>query len=105
MTEAWLLIDEATIRRAAGNPNGRHRLSLSALARLETLSDPRATLRALLVEASSTRPRLRRTFDANEARQLVPERVDTFAPLRSLDGFARFEQDLERASNQIEGSG
>ena len=31
MTEAWLLLDEMAIRRAAGNPNGRMKLDLPAL--------------------------------------------------------------------------
>ena len=37
MQEAWLLFDEAAIRRAAGNPNGRERLDLPSVAACEAL--------------------------------------------------------------------
>ena len=40
MTEAWLLIDELALRRAAGNPNGRNPLDLPALKDLEALPEP-----------------------------------------------------------------
>lgn len=47
MTEAWLLVDEKAIRKAAGNPNGRVRLNLPRISRLEALPDPKSSLRAL----------------------------------------------------------
>ena len=40
MTEAWLLIDEAALRSAAGDPRGTVPLSIPAVQQLEELSDP-----------------------------------------------------------------
>lgn len=42
MTEAWLRLDEAAIRRVAGNPNGRTKLGLPKLHEVESVADPKA---------------------------------------------------------------
>jgi len=52
MTEAWLLFDEAAIRTAAGNPNGKRVLQLPKMARVENEPDPKELLYELLREAS-----------------------------------------------------
>ncbi len=44
MLEAWLLIDQAALRRAAGNPNGRVPLELAYPSKLEECSDPKNIL-------------------------------------------------------------
>ena len=41
MQEAWLLIDEAALRRAAGDPNGTQPLAMPDVQRLEELADPK----------------------------------------------------------------
>ena len=41
MQEAWLLIDEAALRRAAGNPNGTQPLAMPDVQKLEELADPK----------------------------------------------------------------
>lgn len=41
MTEAWLLLDEATIRLVAGNPMGRMNLALPKRHEVEALADPK----------------------------------------------------------------
>lgn len=51
-TEAWLLLDEDTIRRVAGNPRGRQPLHLPRPTQVERVSDPKSTLREALAEAS-----------------------------------------------------
>src|SRR5947209_2033943 len=48
MTEAWLLIEETAIRRAAGNPNGKVVLQLPSLQRLERERDPKDLLHQYL---------------------------------------------------------
>ena len=40
MQEAWLLFDEAALRKAAGNPRGRQPLQLPDIRKLEQLPDP-----------------------------------------------------------------
>ena len=41
MTEAWLLVDEMAIRRAAGNTSGTANLGVPPISRLETQPDPK----------------------------------------------------------------
>lgn len=98
MTEAWLLSDESAIRKASGRPNGAEPLDLPKLNRLESLPDPKATLRELLREASGKKGRRRSSFDVREAAALVPEFIASFAPLRRLRAFARLEADLRQLS-------
>ena len=97
MTEAWLLFNEAAIRRAAGNPNGRMPLSLPPSKRIEQLNDPKETLKELLVTASgfSSGRRLDK-FKAglSEAPYRVSDLIDDYNPLRHLSAFQAMESDL-----------
>lgn len=96
MTEAWLLADESAIRKAAGRPKSIEPLDLPKLNRIDAIPDPKATLYELLREASGKIGRRRASFDVREAAALVPEFVDSFAPLRQLGAFARLEADLSK---------
>ena len=96
MTEAWLLADESAIRQAAGRPKSIEPLDLPKLSRIDTNPDPKKTLYELLREASGKKGRRRASFDVREAAALVPEFIDSFAPLRHLDAFARLEADLSK---------
>lgn len=100
MTEAWLMFDEAAIRRAAGNPNGRVRLERVPLTRVESESDPKQHLRKQLTEASELRGRRRREFERELPRtvQRVAELIEDFSPLRKLSAFQRLENDLRAVS-------
>jgi hypothetical protein len=95
MTEAWLLIDEGAIRRAAGNPNGTILLPLPKLARLEALADPKALLRNCLVRASEKTGRRLQQFerDLAERAERVAELTTDFSPLRELPAFQGLESD------------
>jgi hypothetical protein len=98
MTEAWLLIDEAAVRRAAGNRNGTMALGLPQPADLEDLTNPKATLFNTLVTASGfTSGRRRKRFNRDEAEW--PERlaslIGDFTPLRQLPAFLAFESELK----------
>lgn len=98
MTEAWLLHDESAIRKAVGNPNGRAKLPIPPVKRLEEHADPKAILRdALLVASESSggrRKKMQRDFGL--MRRRVAERINDYAPLRVLEAFARFERDLRQ---------
>lgn len=94
MTEAWLLTSESAIRKAAGNPNGRHRLNLPRMGSLETLADPKAILLNALTDAANLGARRRASFDAHAKRRRVAECVDDFSPLRQLVAYNRFESDI-----------
>jgi hypothetical protein len=94
MTEAWLLLDERAIRRAAGNPNGRMKLELPSLRDCESLPDPKGVLHELLRVASGLSGRRARRFHPGSAVHRVASEIEDFSPLRGLQAFAVFEQEL-----------
>ena len=96
MTEAWLLFDEAAIRRAAGNPNGHVQLALPDLRDVESLSDPKAILHHQLVVASELGKRRSKTFPVGIAAGRLADHILDFAPLRQLTAFSALEQDLQQ---------
>lgn len=92
MQEAWLLINELAIRKAAGNPNGQQRLSIPKLSRLESLQNPKRALHSLLREASGLPPR--RRFSPEASARRIPEFIDDFSPLLRLSAFQSLDSDL-----------
>lgn len=96
MLEAWLLFDESALRRAAGNPNGRIRLDLPALDRIEALPDAKSILRKALQDASGLRGRRRRRLELSQRSYRISQLIDDFSPLFSLPAFATFSEDLRR---------
>ncbi|MFN2414533.1 MAG: hypothetical protein ABR603_05265, partial [Pyrinomonadaceae bacterium] len=97
MQEAWLLFDEAAIRRAAGNPNGREEFRLPELRRVEALPDPKEELYNLIRTASGlTGRRLRRlkVRDLSSKASQVSAYIEDFAPLRILPAFRLLETNL-----------
>ena len=95
MTEAWLLIDEAAIRRAAGNANGQKPLDLPHPSLLEQHSNPKRLLYDLLKDASERKGRRLSNFPVGQSALLVAEYIDDFSPLRNLSAFASLEADLK----------
>jgi hypothetical protein len=93
MMEAWLLTDASALRRAAGNPNGRHPLSLPRPQEIEDLPDPKTLLRDLLLDASGLRGRRRRSSSVNLHR--VAELTEGFEALRRLPAFQAMEAELD----------
>ena len=66
MMEAWLLADEAEIRRVAGRPGGTEPLNLPPPHELEVVSDPKQMLRDVLLKAGAPRgARRRKRFAAD----------------------------------------
>ena len=96
MQEAWLLIDEPALRRAAGNPQGRQPLDLPDLRKLEDLPNPKETLHEILGTASGLGGRRLARFKRQVERHVhrVAEEVDDFGPLRELRAFQRVENDV-----------
>jgi hypothetical protein len=97
MTEAWLLIDEAAIRRAAGNPNGTMPLTLPDVRQLEHLPAPKDALRSLLMQASGLKGRRLERFNRGEAAQRVSEYIRDFSVLRNLSAYKAFSDELQAA--------
>lgn len=103
MTEAWLLHDEVAIRVASGKPNGRSKLPVPPVRRLEELSDPKSVLLdALLVASESHGGRLKsKRKGLGRMRLRVAELITDYAPLRVLEAFSRFEHDLGQALERL----
>lgn len=95
MQEAWLLLDEIAIRRAAGNPNGCMPIDLPQMSRIETLPDPKETLYALLKEASGLHGGRLKKFHPQRHAARVTEYMKSFICLRSLASFQRLGNDVK----------
>ena len=96
MQEAWLLFDETAIRKAAGNPNGKVKLSLPPPSTVEAVPDPKAVLHARLRMASELTGRRLRKFSDGQAARRVAEYINDFSPLRQLQAFRRLEEDVRQ---------
>lgn len=94
MTEAWLLVDEAAIRRVAGRPSGTEPLGLPALRNVESIPDPKSVLSQALDTASGTQGRRLRAFqrDFGTHRRLLLEALDHEGPVASLSGWQSLAQ-------------
>jgi len=97
MREAWLLFDEAAIRKAAGNPSGRAALQLPLLSRCEDLPDPKALLQNMLLQATGLSARRRARLRVGPMMRRITEYTHDFRPLRSVASFAALERELQEA--------
>lgn len=93
-TEAWLLLDENAIRRAANNPSGKNDLSLPARHHIEQIKDPNAELKRALRQATEYGPRRLKKFDPDSAMMRIVNHMSDFKPLRQLAAFRQLEADL-----------
>lgn len=100
MQEAWLLIDESALRRAAGNPNGNERLTLPSIGQVERLPDPKSLLHQLLRQASGLRGRGLRRFNRTRHGRRVADYIDDFQPLFRLAAFRRLAAEVERVATE-----
>ena len=96
MREAWLLINESALRKAAGNPQGRQPLSVPDTKKLEELPDPKQILHDLLCQASGLRGRRLKRFIRDVGRHVhrVAEQIDDFSLLRELTAFRQVERQI-----------
>lgn len=94
-TEAWLLLDESAIRRAARNPRGTAQLHLPRVHEVEACPDAKATLRDAL-RAASELPRRRRSQLDRIRPRAVADLIGDFAALRALPAFQVFEMQLRQ---------
>lgn len=101
MTEAWLLISEEAIRRAAGNPNGDSSLCLPHVNVLESLPDPKSILETLLRTASGRHGRRLKKFNFPAARQLVPNYIRDWSPLLQLSAVRELDDRIRTISEEI----
>ena len=100
MQEAWLLFDEAAIRRAAGNPRGRESISLPLLFSVEGRPNPKQELHELLKQASGLGSHRLSRFSPHKAAALVSAYTDDFAPLRVVPAFHALEADVDEEARR-----
>jgi hypothetical protein len=99
MQEAWFLFDEAAIRLAAGCPSGRMPLDLPPLKSVESVPDPKKVLFQALTVASNLSGRRRKQLRPDVRR--VAALINDFSPLRRLQAFKAFEEDLCAALRRL----
>jgi hypothetical protein len=99
MTEAWLVFDEAAIRRTAGCPNGTMPLGLPRLKNAESIPDPKEVLHDALKVASSLSGRRLKELRPDVRR--LADLIDDFAPLRGVPSFRAFEESLRDALHRL----
>ena len=99
MQEAWLLINQSAIRRAAGNPNGTKALALPDVSESESIPSPKKRLLQLLTDASELRGRRLKKFRPTKHVHLIAANISDFSPLRQLPAFQRLEADILRLEN------
>ena len=102
MQEAWLLIDEAALRKAAGNPNGTQPLAMPDVQRLEELADPKQLIRDLLSQASGLQGRRLKRFNWRSSVHRVAEIIDDFSALYGLAAFQRLAAEVKRVATAAE---
>lgn len=101
MTEAWLLVDEAAIRAASGNPNGTIALDLPKVSRLQQLKDPKDMLFEALRVASALSPGRLKAFSPGARCHRVSELMalcdpPSFTALRALPSFVGLETQVQQ---------
>lgn len=103
MTESWLLLDEAAIRNAAGNPNGRIRLDLPSPVEAERMADPKSALRAAIIAGAEVQGRRRRTLTKRlpGIRDQLLENLPIGGPLEQLESWTRFRDDTIAVLNLL----
>jgi hypothetical protein len=97
MQEAWLLHDERSLREAADRPSGTEPLGLPALARVESLPDPKGVLHRALRTASGAKGRRAKQFNPARAAHRLADLIRDWSPLRQLRAFQRLESDVRTA--------
>lgn len=103
-TEAWLLLDEAEIRRVAENPKGTTTLDIPPAKRVERISDPKGNLVAVILEASEQTGRQYRKIKRKISKkcQLLLDGLDPEGPVTAVPSWMRMFSDLKSAIKELE---
>ena len=103
MTEAWLLLDEAAIRRVVRRPNGSRPIALPSPSEVERRADPREILNSALLDASEARGRRRDDLRRNlpTLRRNLLQNLPIGGALEQLESWTRFRDDTVAALKRI----
>lgn len=101
--EAWLLTDESEIRSVVGRPNGRSRLDLPSIRRIEATSSPKEVLQeaCLIASDKSGARRAKEVGQFNTRRATLLERLDIDGAVTQLPSWNRFVGDLNAAAQRV----
>ena len=80
MTEAWLLIEEAALRKAADNPKGSDRLEFPGIAQLEKIPAKDVLYNLLRIASGYTGRRLKK-FKVERAAHRLADLIEDYSPL------------------------
>jgi len=90
-----ILFHEDAIRSVVGNPNGRQDLNLPKISEIEKITDPKARLEKMLIDASFPSRRGKRVTIPPNYCVRIAEEIDDFEPLRNLSAFQELEKELK----------
>jgi len=96
-TEAWLLLDEESIRSIAGKPSGRSPLEIPSPARVESIAKPKEKLMEMLAIASELSGRKLKRFKKRfpDHRRLLIERLDIDGLISQVPAWQQLCKDIE----------
>lgn len=94
--EAWLLLEEAAIRRVAENPAGKMPLKLPSPTMVEKIARPKEKLDEAIILASELTGRRREKFVSrlSEKRAVLIRRLDPSGPVSQVPAWQRLQADL-----------
>lgn len=98
-TEAWLLLDEDSIRRTVGRPNGSVALNLPNPTQVENISKPKEKLRYALEMAAEVRGRRldRVRKDFSRYRRALLQDLPTSGAIENVPSWLRFRDEIRVA--------
>ena len=96
-SEAWLLVEEAAIRKAVRNESSRCPLTLPPVASIESQNEPKEVLHEALRDAAEVSGRRRAKFRPEEYCDDVGDRVEDWSVLDRLDAFSALRARLTEA--------
>jgi hypothetical protein len=101
--EAWLILDEAEIRRVAGKPSGRRPLDLPKVSAVEGTANPKEILKHALVEAGELtgRRRERENRAFGQRRRTLLDRLDIDGPVCQLSGWRQLTDDIDQLAQEL----
>ncbi len=96
-TEAWLLLDEASIRSVAEKEKGRIPLEIPSPARVESIAKPKEKLMEMLAIASELSGRRLKRFRVKfpQHRRRLIERLDIDGPISQVPSWQQLCKDIE----------
>jgi hypothetical protein len=103
-TEAWLLLDELRIRRAAGRPNGTVALNLPTATQIEGVANPKERLKAALAAASELSGRRLKKFKAEFSihRRLLLQALSAAGAIEQLTSWVRLRSDTASTISRMD---